>query len=216
MLYRIIITQNGKRKKILHKSNDLKFIKRKYFNVKDKNKVLFSKKTNSYLKTKPVKYELILIKKWESGDIPFIDRDDLGRVVEINDTDNKWTILYKNEYFYEETFTIFDHNKKLTAIDIIKNIVMEKHKTIMIKQVNYIHNKLLIHQDNDFNIILCKCPADSKRLYDILENFCENNKINNILFTGSVGNLNKTDVYKMIIEKTGWSKNKIYRTTTRP
>ena len=37
MNYRIIITQNGKKKKILHKSNDKKFIERKFFSVRDKN-----------------------------------------------------------------------------------------------------------------------------------------------------------------------------------
>ena len=57
MLYRIIITQNGKKKKILQKSNDITFMKKKYFNIKDKNKILFPKKTNAYKKIKPVKYE---------------------------------------------------------------------------------------------------------------------------------------------------------------
>ena len=85
----------------------------------------------------------------------------------------------------------------------------------LIKQVNYIKNKLLIHQDNDFDIILCKCPSDGKRLYNILLTFADNNKIKNILFTGN-SEINSTRVYNQIAEKTGWKKNKIYRTVTRP
>lgn len=216
MRYRIIITQNGKKKKIIHKSNDLKFIKRKYFTIKDKNKVLFSKKTNSYLKTKSVKYELILMKKWEETDLSFIDRDKLGRTFEVGDVNKKWSILHKNEYHYEETFTVFGYKKRFNTMEIIKNIVLKKQVSSMIKQINYLYNKLLIHQDNDFDIILCKCPVDAKRLYTLIEKFCNANKINNILFTDSVGDLNRTQVYKMIVEKTGWSKNKCYRTTTRP
>jgi len=215
MQYRIIITANNKKKKIVQKSNDLNTIKKKYFTIKDKNKVLYPKQTSAYLKTKPVKYEIILMKKWEEGDNPFVGRDMLGRTIEINDTKKKWSILYKDDYAYEETFTVFGYKKRLNCIEIIKLILMKKNKTILIKQVNYIENKLLIHQDNEFDVVLCKCPTDSKRLYEILREFAEKNKIKHIMFTGSV-ELGKTETYKMIVEKTGWKRNKVYRTVTRP
>jgi len=216
MLYRIIITHNGKKKKILHKSNDLKHMENKYFTLKDKNKILYPKQTNAYKKIKSVKYEIVLMKKYEKEDTPFIDRDTLGRTIEIEDKNKQWSILYKDEYFYEETFTIFNHSKRLSTREIIKNIVMKKQPTSPIKQINYIHNKLLIHQDDNFDIVLCKCPEDAKRLYSLIEKFCEGNKVKNIIFTGAIGDLNKTQTYKMIVEKTGWSKNKTYRTVTRP
>jgi hypothetical protein len=218
MKYRIIITCNGKKKKVLHKSDNTKSIKRKYFNIKDKNKVLFPKKTNAYKKTKPVNYELVLMKKWEDTDSPFIDRDSLGRTVEVKDKDKKWTILYKDDYFYEEKFTIHGLDERFTSIEIIKKLLMKKHKggKIVIKQVNYIKNKLLIHQYVDFDLIVCKCPEDCKRLYDILKQFSEENKIKNILFTDSVGKLGSASTYKMIMEKTGWDRWKTYRTVNRP
>ena len=34
------------------------------------------------------------MKKWESDDTPFIDRDNLGRTIENKDINNKWTILH--------------------------------------------------------------------------------------------------------------------------
>tara|TARA_R110002110_G_C13416577_1_gene714090 strand:+ start:767 stop:1471 length:705 start_codon:yes stop_codon:yes gene_type:complete len=215
MQYRIIITANNKKKKILQKSNDLNTIKKKYFKIKDKNKVLYPKQTSAYLKTKPVKYEIILMKKWGENDIPFVDRDILGRTIEVKDITKKWTIIHKDEYSYEETFTVFGQDKRLNCIEIIKSILMKKQKTVVIKQVNYIENKLLIHQDNDFDVVLCKCPKDSERLYKILKEFTEKNKIKHIMFTGSV-KLSKTETYKMIVEKTGWKRNKVYRTVTRP
>ena len=55
MFYRIIITSNGKKKRIIDKSNNLSTIKKKYFSTVDRNKVLFPKQTSAYLKTKPVK-----------------------------------------------------------------------------------------------------------------------------------------------------------------
>ena len=139
----------------------------------------------------------------------------LGRTIEITDTTKRWTILQKDQYYYEETFTVFDQDKRLNCIEIIKLLLMKKHQTIVIKQVNYIENKLLIHQDNDFDVVVCKCPADAKRLYKILNDFVEKNKIKNIMFTGIV-ELGKTETYKMIVEKTGWKINKVYRTVTRP
>tara|TARA_R110000751_G_scaffold153898_1_gene258983 strand:+ start:6620 stop:7276 length:657 start_codon:yes stop_codon:yes gene_type:complete len=218
MGYRIIISCNGKKKKVLHKSDDIKHIKKKYFFIKDKNKVLFPKKTNAYKKTTPVKYELILMKQWEVGDTPFTDRDELGRTVEVGDINKKWTILHKDEYFYEEKFTIYGLNERLTSIVIIKKMLMKKQKRkgIIIKQVNYVNNKLLIHQYDDFDLVICKCPEDCKRLYDILKDFCDNNKVKNIMFTGAIGKLSMTNTYKMIMEKTGWDRWKTYRTVTRP
>jgi len=215
MTYRIIITSNNKKKKIIEKSNDLKHIKKKYFKIKDKNKVLYPKKTSAYLKTKPIKYEIILMKRWEEEDLPFIDRDVLGRTFEVEDKDHKWTILHKDEYFYEETFTVFGYNKRLNTHEIIKLILMRKYKSIMVKQVNFIQNKLMIHQDNDFDIILCKCSGDAKRLYELLRDFGSNNNIKHIIFTGEVKR-NSASTYNRIVEKTGWKKNKVYRTVTRP
>ena len=215
MTYRIIITSNNKKKKMLHKSNDITSIKKKYFKIKDKNKVLYPKQTSSYLKTKPIKYELILMKKWESDDTPFIDRDNLGRTIEIKDINNKWTILHKNEYFYEETFRVFGFSERLNCKDIIKKILMRKHEGINIKQVNYVKNKLMIHQEGDFDLIICKCPIDAEKLYTILKEFTENSNVKNILFTGGI-KIDKTEIYNMIVKKTGWNKNKVYRTVTRP
>lgn len=215
MFYRIIITSNGKKKRIVDKSNNISTIKKKYFSTVDRNKVLFPKQTSAYLKTKPVKYEIILMKRWEEGDTPYVDRDEMGRTLEIEDKNKKWTILQKNEYKYEEKFTVYGFNKRLTSVEIIKLILMKKHKSPIMKQVNYVENKLMIHQNNDFDIILCKCPKDAEKLYTILRDFSDNNRISNILFTGSV-NLGKKETYDMIVEKTGWKRDKVYRTVTRP
>ena len=103
----------------------------------------------------------------------------------------------------------------MSLIEIIKKIVLKRQTTILIKQINYLNNKLLIHQNNDFDIILCKCNKDCERLYTTLEEFVKNNNITNIIFTGKI-NKNKNLTYKMITEKTGWNKDKIYRTVTRP
>ena len=217
MLYKIIITKDGKHKKLIYEGRDKKHAKNKYFSLKDKNKILTPKKTNAYKKTKPVIYELLLLKEKEENDPKFYTKDELGRNIEINVKSDKWTILHKDEYFYEEKFTVFDYNKRLDTKEIIKLILLRKHKGILLKQVNYVVNKVLIHQDGDFDIVVCKTKSDAKRLYEILREFYESNdRIKNILFTGLVSKRNRTELYKKIVKKTGWTINKVYRSSTRP
>ena len=40
--------------------------------------------------------------------------------------------------------------------------------------------------------------------------------VKNILFTGLVSKRNRTELYKKIVEKTGWTLNRVYRSSTRP
>lgn len=216
MRYRIIITKDGKKKKVVHKSDNLKTIQSKYNKIRDNNKVLTPKKTNAYKKVKQVNYEILLLKEYEHGDVGFFDRDEMGRTTELKDISQKWTIIHKDNYEYEEKFTVFGYDDRLDTKKIIKMFILKKHKSILAKQVNYIKNKLLIHQDGDFDIVLCKCPYDAKRLYDVLKEFCEINGVTNIMFTGSIGKRNSKNTYNMIEEKTGWNRGKVYRTTTRP
>lgn len=217
MLYKIIITKNGKHKKLIYEGRDKKHAKKKYFSLKDKNKVLTPKKTNAYKKTKPVIYELLLLKEKEDSDSKFYSKDELGRNVEVNVKSDKWSILHKDEYFYEEKFTVFGYNKRLDTKEIIRLILLRKHKGILLKQVNYVVNKVLIHQDGGFDIVVCKTKSDAKRLYKILREFYESNdRVKNILFTGLVSKRNRTELYKKIVEKTGWTINKVYRSSTRP
>jgi len=215
MKYKIIIACNNKKKKNIFKTNNLKTAKTKYFKLVDTNKVMCPVKHRAYKKVKPVKYEIILLKLWEKGDLPFLDRDELGRTHTIEDKNKKWTIINKNDYFFEEKFTLFDKKNRLTSIEIIKSILLKKNKNVLVKQVNYINNKVLIHQNNDFDIVVCKCNEDAKRLYDIFYEFYNSNNLKNIMFTGKVLK-NKKEVYKTIKDKTGWDEFKLYRTKSRP
>ena len=215
MQYRIIITINNKKKKILFKSNDISYARKKYFKYRDTNKVLYGRDHIAYKKVKPVHYELILLKEWEKDDTTYTTRDSVGRNIEVNDKNKKWTILEKCDYYFEEKFTVFGFKNRLTLIDIIKTILMRKNSSILIKQVNYINNKLLIHQNNDFDIVVCKCKKDCKKLYDLLFDFYKKNNMKNIMFTGKINN-NKKNTYDLIRDKTGWDEFKLYRTKTRP
>jgi hypothetical protein len=174
------------------------------------------KKTNAYKKVKPVFYEILFLKEKEETDNVFFERDELGRTSEVKIKTDKWSILHKDEFFYEEKFTVYGFNKRLETKEIIKLILLKKSKTFMVKQVNYVVNKVLIHNNGDFDIIVCKNKSDARRLHNVLKEFTETNNVKGIMFTGLVGRRNRTELYKKIVEKTGWTINKVYRSSTRP
>ena len=216
MLYKIIITKDGKKKKVLYEGSNEDTAKEKYFNTKDKNIVLFPKKNNAYKKVKPVHYEIMFLKEKEDSDSPFYVRDELGRNKPVDIKSDKWSLVHKDDFFYEEKFTVYGFKERLETKDIIKKILLRRNKEDKIKQVNYVINKVLIYQNGDFDVVVCKNSSDAKRLYKTLREFCETNKVNNIMFTGLVGKRNRTKLYKRIVEKTGWTINKTYRSSTRP
>lgn len=216
MLYKIIITKDGKKKKVLYEGSSEDIAKEKYYNTKDKNIVLFPKKNNAYKKVKPVHYEIMFLKEKEDSDPPFYVRDELGRNKPVDIKSDKWSLIHKDDFLYEEKFTVYGYDERLETKDIIKKILLRRNKKDKIKQINYVINKVLIYQNGDFDVVVCKNSSDARRLYKTLREFCETNKVNNIMFTGLVGKRNRTKLYKRIVEKTGWTMNKTYRSSTRP
>ena len=141
----------------------------------------------------------------------------MGRTIPVNTKTNKWTIIEKRPYYYEEKFTVFGSRKRFETKDILKQILLPSIKREgVVKQVNYVLNKLMIWFDGDFDVILCKCEDDARDLHNVLRDFCETQKISNVIFSGNVTKRNRDNIYKMIVEKTGWSRNKVYRSVTRP
>ena len=217
MEYRIVITRDNKKKKTLHTGKNLANAKSRFFSLVDKNVVLFPKSHTSIKKTKPVLFEILLLKEREEGDPEFYDRDALGRTIPVNTKTNKWTIIEKRPYYYEEKFTVFGSRKRFETKDILRQILLPSIKREgVVKQVNYVLNKVMIWFDGDFDVILCKCESDARKLHNVLRDFCVSQKINNVLFSGNVPKKNREEMYKTIVEKTGWSRNKVYRSVTRP
>ena len=217
MNYRIIIVKDNKKKKVLHNGKQLHNAKSKFFSLVDKNIVLFPKEHISYKKTKPVKYEILLLKEKEEDDPQFTDRDELGRTLPITTKGDSWTIVEKRFYEFEEKFSVFGYFERMEMKSILKKIFLPSIKTKgMVKQVNYIFNKVMIWHDNEFDIVTCKCTKDAKRFHNILRDFCVDQKINNVMFSGHVPKRNRTKMFKTIVEKTGWKIEKLYRTSTRP
>jgi hypothetical protein len=219
MFYRVILISNGKYKKTLHKSKTRVTSFTNYHLLIDKNQsVKYPKRFINTSKIKPVKYEICVVKETEAGDTFRVIRDDYGKTY-VEKPIGDWTILDSNEYNIEETFWMFGHDSKANRPiidDIIKKLVQGAYKKNMVKQVIVVHNKLIIYNEEQFDMVICKCLEDAQRLHHTLAKIAKKQKIKSLLFMGTATPATVSRMYEIIKENTGWPIQKIRRTSTRP
>ena len=219
MLYRVILLSNGKYKKTLHKCRTKETAFINFNNLIEKNKkIKFPKKFINTEKIKPVKYKICVTKPTEPDDVFRTIRDDYGRTYTEKPIGD-WTIIASEEYNLEETFWIYGYDSKLNRPiidDVIKKLVSGAHKKEMVKQIIVDYNKLIIYNEELFDMIICKCIEDAQRLHHTLAKIAKKQKIKSLLFMGTASQASVSRMYELIKEKTGWPIKKIRRTTTRP
>ena len=218
-MYRVILLKDGEYKKTLHRcqTRETSFIK--FRAIKEENKsIIFPRKHVNYNKIKPVTYKICVVKDTEEGDKFRILRDNYGKLYQENPLGD-WTILDDAPYQIEETFWLYGRdpkNDRVTIHDIMKPLMSGAYKKNMTKQIIVVHNKLIIHNEEQFDMVICKCIEDAQRLHHLLAKVARKNKINSLMFMGTASEATICRIYDLIKEKTGWSNKKIWRTTTRP
>jgi len=216
MKYQIIVTQNKVKKMRLHRCNTEPTAIRKFQDITKSNKVLFPQRYVNSRGIKEVKYEILLMKEREENDVNRMSRDELGRLIEERTNNEKWVIINKKQFFVEEKFLVFGYQGRLTAKDIIKDIVMKKPANLKDhKQVIYALNKVIIQDSLNFDIIVCKNVDDAMRLHNTLQEFCQRYK-QKVLFQGKASPKVRSEIWKKIHEVTGWKYDQIWRSSTRP
>lgn len=218
MIYRVILTSNGKYKKTLHKckSKETAFIN--YHKLKEENNVLYPKRLLNTNGIVPVKYEICVTKVTEPNDTFRTLRDDYGKLYTEKPLGD-WTILTSDVYEIEETFWIYglkNKGERPTIKEIIKRLMVGAHSKKMVKQVIVVYNKLIIYNEEQFDMVVCKNLEDAQRLHHTLAKICKKQKIKSLLFMGTASPANIGRMYDVIHEETGWPYTKIRRTSTRP
>jgi hypothetical protein len=218
-MYRVIVTKNGKYQKTLHRcvTKETSFINYRLL-IDGSRGVLFPKKYVNNNGIKPVKYKILVIKDTEEDDEFRALRDKLGRTY-VEKPLGDWTILDDYEYQKEETFWMWPRdpkNDRVTIHDIVKPMMEGAYQKMMVKQMIVIHNKLILHNEDQFEMIVCKCKKDAQRLHHALQKACKKHKIKSIIFMGTASPSTISRIYELIHEKTRWPYTKIRRTSTRP
>jgi len=215
--YRVILVSNGKYKKTLHRCQTKETAFINYHKIKDSNKVLYPKKQINTGTIKPVSYKICVTKITEDNDTFRQLRDDYGKTYTEKPLGD-WTILESSDFDIEETFWLYGMNPNTNRVDvreIIKRVLDGAYKKNMVKQLIIVHNKLLIYNETQFDMVICKCLEEAQRLHHTLAKIVKKQKIKNIMFMGTASKATITRMYDLILEKTNWKIEKIRRTSTR-
>jgi hypothetical protein len=217
MSYRIVLLSNGKYKKTLYKCKTKQNAFLKFHKMKEENNVLYPKRFLNTNGIKKVKYEICVTKPTEEDDTFRLLRDDYGKLYTEQPLGD-WTILVSDEYNIEETFYIYGYegDERPTIREVVKRLMLGAHAKKMVKQVLVVYNKLVIYNEDQFDMIICKNLEDAQRLHHTLAKIVKKQKIKSLLFMGTAQPAQIGRMYDIIHEETGWPYTKIRRTSTRP
>lgn len=218
MDYRVVLVCNGEYKKTLHRCKTRETAFLNFHRIKDDNKVLFPRKFVNTKGIKPVKCQICVTKPTEESDTFRILRDDYGKLYTEAPLGD-WTILHSDDYEIEETFWLYGMNPKKerpTIKEIVKRLVQGAHAKKMVKQIIVVYNKLIIYNEEQFDMVICKNIEDAQRLHHTLAKIAKKQKIKSLMFMGTASQVMISKMYDLIHEKTKWKYIKIRRTSTRP
>ena len=216
MIFRVILLANGQYKKTLHicKTRETAFIN--FHKLKSENNVMFPKKFINSNSIKPVKYQICISKVTEEGDTFRILRDSVGKLYTEAPLGD-WTILHSDTYQLEEKFWIYGLHKskdRPSISEVVKRLMIGAHSKKMVKQIIVVYNKLIIYNEDQFDMVICKNMEDAQRLHHTLAKICKKQKIKSLLFMGTASKATLSRMYDLIHEKTGWPYTKLRKTST--
>jgi hypothetical protein len=217
--YRTILLRNGEYLKTMHRCLTRETAFRRFHEFKRDNKVLFPKKHVNDKVIKEVEYKICVIKDTEDGDTFRTLRDNVGKTYTEKPMFDIWTVLDDAPYQIEETFWIFGRdpvNDRGDIRDVVKLVGKNAYSAKKSKQIVVIYNKLLIHNENQFDMIICKCKEDAQRLHHELAKAARRNKMKSLVFMGTAHENTIPQYYDIIEEHTGWPRTKIRRRSTKP
>lgn len=223
--YRIIITSQNKIMICVYKAMYKKSALSAFSKIITENKkevrfpVRFSSRDHKLMEAK---YELVLMKSRtiEDMETPLL-RNEYGQLVPHVSNSSKMIIYKKEEFLFEESFWVYGFNPKFQRKQfhyIVNEIVLKDLKRVKypMKTIFVYRNKVIIENDYDFDMIICKNENDSARLYTEIEKEMSKLRYKSVFFSGMARGVTKERLEEKILEKTGWTLEKVRRKSTRP
>jgi hypothetical protein len=189
--YKIVLFKNGERSKVFFSSNNKKSILNKY------NKLIGEKKPKfitEYISRKKVMYELAIITTETTKESIFV-KDSLGRNKKISLGDSNYNIIKLLPYWKVELIYSHTTKSKISFEELIKTYVSDKN----FKQVFTLNNKLIIQEDDIFNLFSLKTVSDATRLLRIVELEFLNSGRYDCLFVSDTTTVQRKQLYDMLV-----------------
>ena len=223
-LYHIILVNHDKMKEDLFWTDSEATVNKEFKTMVEENKsVVFPIKFNNN-KTEIIEssYEIMIIKardKTESRETKVMD--EYGKFVNYTTNDDDWIIYDRSPYYIEETFWVYGYHPRLQRKNfkwIYDNFISNNsNNKYLFKTVQLFKNKILVECNGKLDMVICKNKQDAIRMYNMIEEWCERDKMKYIGFMGDLSySRYKSDWITKIQKLTNWTRKKITRMSTRP
>lgn len=207
MKYLIVLFKNKERKKIIKKFKTLDRAENFYSSSLNKsNQILFDKNVEN---GKFCEHELALVETNPSDFENYFVKDDLGRQIKIEIDDPSFKILSISKFKIEDHIYDIKNNKKIDLISFIRKYLQKDG----IKLVSKLNNKIIVQNDDIFNIFSLKSESESKRFLTILEDYMLKNKRLDCIIVSDDSMRQKKYLYELLSSK-GISKSILYKKST--
>ena len=210
MNYLIVLFKNKVKKKIINKFKTSKRAN-DYYNslLENSDNVIFDKKYENGFECG---YEIAILEKTSGTFLPVFLKDEFGRNIKINLDDEDYTISKINKYRTEELILDYQTNTKITSTEFIKKYL----KGDGLKLVSKLNNKVVVQNDDTFNLFTLKNDDDSSRFMDSISQHLFKEKKMDCIFVKDYSTTQRKYLYNILTEK-GFSKHYLQRqSTTHP
>jgi len=206
----IVLFKNKTKKKIINKFKTHKRAK-EFFDrlVNQSNQVVFNKEYENGFKSK---FEIALLERTSGTLLPMFLKDEFGRQVKIELDDSDYTIIKIEGYNEEEYIVDYSNSKKISVSEFIKTYL----DPIGFKLISKLNNKVIVQNDDQFNLFTLKNNDDSSRFLDSLSNYFMELGRSDCMFVKDYTTQQRKYLYQLLSEK-GFSKSYLVRqSTTHP
>ena len=205
--YQVILFKNKVKKKIVNKfkthKKSLEYYK---LLVKKSDEVIYDKVMENGVVSE---YELSLVEKSSSSPISLYMKDDYGRQVKVSLDDSELTMINITRYRIEELFLDYTTNKKIDTRQFIKQYL----DPTGFKLISKLNNKIIVQNDDKFNLFTLKTSKDSERFIDILTKKFNDDGRKDCLLVKDCSTPQRKYLYELLV-KMGFEKSYLQRSST--
>lgn len=207
MDYLVVLFKNKEKKKIINKFKTEKRAE-DFFNklILESNDVIFPKEFEN---GERCYYELAILSKKTTNYQNIYIKDEIGRQIKVDLDDDNYQIKKIKTYNIEELILDCSSNKKITTQKIIAKYLRKSG----LKMLSKLNNKVVIQNDDQYNLFTFKSVDDSERFLDILTSKFNEEGKRDCLFVKDYTTTHRKYLYGILVNQ-GFSIDYLQRCST--
>lgn len=218
--WKIVVVKDGKKTDYIDKFPSYEKAREAYDKLKEmSDAVEYPAISKGNTKTLQIENEVLLLQKNRDGTKTNMwDRNEFGKLREVQTNDDNYVVFDKFKLNIEEKFMVFGYppSDKKTFRWIMDNIVPKGLDESTIRRVMLFKNKVVFkNDDGNLDMVTCKRVSDAIKLYNLLKHKCEEEGLSKVYFMGSYDNdpERKRKMADEIIEKLDLRAQKVMMST---